>query len=141
MSDYRHGHNTRKSGRSPTYRSWMAMRIRCNYKPEYAGVSICQEWNRFSRFISDMGERPDGMTLDRIDGRLGYSAANCRWASATTQSRNKVKLSGIQWATQQGKWKVNIGLDGKVIHLGYMVDWFEAVCLRKSAENKYWRSE
>lgn len=138
MTGYRHGHNTR-SGKSPTYYSWKSMRIRVKHKPEYAGVSITPRWDSFVYFLKDMGQRPEKMTLDRIDGRLGYYKENCRWASATTQSRNKIKLSGIQWAKKQDKWKVNIGVDNKCIHLGYMVDWFEAVCLRKSAENKYWR--
>ena len=140
MTGFKHGHNTRKHGRTPTYMSWMSMRIRCANKPEYSHVNIDPAWDRFSRFISVMGERPEGMTTDRIDGKLGYSADNCRWATPTTQSRNRVKFSWVQWAKQQGKWKVNIGIDGIVKHLGYTEDWFDAVCIRKSAENRYWRT-
>jgi len=139
MTGFKHGHNTRLTGRSRTYNSWMAMRIRVKHKPQYLDVQIDSRWDSFSAFLEDMGERPEGMTLDRIDGRLGYTAANCRWATPTTQSRNKVKFTGVRWAKQQRKFIANIGVDCKVIHLGYRDDWFEAVCLRKSAENTYWR--
>jgi hypothetical protein len=60
--------------------------------PRYGGkgVTVCDEWaNSFEAFLHDMGERPPGQTLDRIDGSKGYQKANCRWATPRQQYENK----------------------------------------------------
>jgi hypothetical protein len=82
--------------RSPTWISWLAMRRRCddpssNRYHAYGavGITYCEKWKDFIGFLDDMGERPVGMSLDRINGTLGYSKENCRWASDVTQSRNR----------------------------------------------------
>lgn len=79
-----------------TYKSWDAMIQRCrnpknpNYKRYGAlGIQVCERWLSFPPFLEDMGERPDGKTLDRRDASLGYSLDNCRWATPLTQARNK----------------------------------------------------
>lgn len=80
-----------------TYSSWLAMRGRCLnpnnqdfHRYGGKGVSICAEWkDDFDRFYADMGNRPAGQTLDRIDGDLGYTPANCRWATRTEQVKNR----------------------------------------------------
>lgn len=54
----------------------------------YKGL-LCEEWLEFDVFLSDMGERPDCTSLDRIDNNLGYFKENCRWASSTEQVRNR----------------------------------------------------
>lgn len=101
------------------YRSWKDMRSRCknpndtdfaNYGGR--GIKVCPEWSDFSAFFSDMGSRPDGFTLDRIDVNGDYSAGNCRWASAPTQARNKrnnnnIEIGGItktltEWCREYG---------------------------------------
>lgn len=80
-----------------TYVSWKGMKQRCydqeheNY-PNYGalGVSVCERWrNSFANFVADMGERADGMTLDRIDPAGNYEPSNCRWADWVTQNNNK----------------------------------------------------
>jgi hypothetical protein len=53
------------------------------------GITMCDRWHNFSNFIEDMGERPSGTTLDRINNDLGYMACNCRWATLTEQARNR----------------------------------------------------
>lgn len=53
------------------------------------GVTVCEEWLRFDAFVRDMGNRPEGMTLDRIDPNGDYEPVNCRWAGVLTQQRNR----------------------------------------------------
>jgi len=100
-------HGRRPAGkRNPTYSSWRAMRDRClcptnkDY-PRYggAGVTVDARWDDFAVFLADMGERPPGTTLDRLDGTLGYTPLNCRWATPAQQSANRRHLV---WLTHNG---------------------------------------
>ncbi len=84
-----------KSGTS-TYNIWKGMKFRCSsaknkdYKYYGArGIKVCDRWQKFSNFCQDMGERPPGYSLDRIDFNGNYEPSNCRWATATEQNRNK----------------------------------------------------
>lgn len=79
-----------------TYRSWKDMRSRCNNPndSDYSdyggrGISICGRWGNFVTFLADMGSRPVGATLDRINVNGNYEPGNCRWADAMTQANNK----------------------------------------------------
>lgn len=80
-----------------TYKSWQSMKERC-YNPKSTsyfrygekGITICNRWlDSFENFLADMGERPEGTTIDRIDGSKGYCKENCRWATKIDQSRNR----------------------------------------------------
>jgi hypothetical protein len=92
----RHGHAA--GGRStPTFRSWLSMVRRCTdpkFEP-YArygavGVTVCPGWLNFENFLADMGERPDGTSIDRFPEQSGnYEPGNCRWASAVEQANNR----------------------------------------------------
>jgi hypothetical protein len=93
----KHGHT--KIKRTPTYNSWRAMKQRClnkNHDKYYnygaLGVKVCKSWLKFENFLKDVGARPKGKTLDRINPNGDYEYNNCRWASNKTQARNKKKV-------------------------------------------------
>ena len=94
-----HGHGRARGGnRSPTFISWANMKQRCldpkaTSFPRYGaiGVVVCERWATFQNFLADMGERPPGTSLDRIDPTGNYEPGNCRWADAKTQALNTRK--------------------------------------------------
>lgn len=106
--------------RRPEYVVWERMRSRC-YNPNdkrYSryggrGIQVCTEWDDFSTFLRDMGERPTGMTLERVDNDLGYCKQNCRWASRQEQNHNtsrsiRVEHNGMTKTLKQ--WAESLGL-------------------------------
>ena len=86
-----HGHYN-----SPTYKSWSGMIQRCTNQKnlryrDYGGrgITVCERWRNFKKFLEDMGERPAGLTLDRIDNDKGYFLDNCKWATYFEQCHNR----------------------------------------------------
>ena len=81
---------------TPTHNTWKMMVQRC-CNPNHqafnryggAGITVCERWKTFANFLADMGERPDGKTLDRINGKGNYEPGNCRWATWEEQHANK----------------------------------------------------
>lgn len=92
----RGAHRTHGMHNTPEYRSWQAMKARCldpNNKdyPRWGGrgVTVCKEWvDSFDAFFDQVGPRPKGTTLDRIDNRRGYEPGNVRWATNSEQMQN-----------------------------------------------------
>lgn len=118
--------NYSNKARIPGYYSWFQMRTRCLNKenPAYSryggrGISVHPRWiNSFENFISDMGERPDGMSLDRIDNNGDYSPDNCRWATPAQQARNTkktVKLTINNETKSVSEWAIEFGASRKVV--------------------------
>jgi hypothetical protein len=90
------------------YNTWAQMLSRCNnpkaqsYKYYGAkGIKVCDRWKSFENFYTDMGEKPDGKTLDRIDSSGDYSKENCRWSTANEQARNRVNTSFVEYEGRQ----------------------------------------
>lgn len=114
----RHGHAV-KNKRTPEYSTWLSMIHRCHSpsNSSYAtygakGITVCERWRKFENFFSDMGLKPAGHSIDRVNNSLGYSPENCRWADAKTQSLNRsatqlIEINGVtkcisEWCKDYG---------------------------------------
>lgn len=81
---------------TPEYKSWSGMLTRCENKNNHKfidygarGITVCDAWHDFQKFFNDMGARPPGTTLGRINNDGNYEPGNCEWQSAVSQARNK----------------------------------------------------
>lgn len=90
-ANFKHG-----ISKTPTWRSWSSMMWRCNSprhnaygKSDGSRLTVCERWKDYLNFLEDMGERPVGATIDRIENSKGYEPGNCRWATRKTQNRNR----------------------------------------------------
>ncbi len=123
----RHGHAGDRQ--SPEYTSWIQMRRRCYSKIERSypshggrGIIVCDRWlHSFDNFLSDMGQRPKGKTLDRINNDGNYEPGNVRWATASEQQRNR-----------RTNRKLTIGGETRLF-----IDWVEIAGVSKSTF--HWR--
>lgn len=94
---------------TPTNSSWSAARNRCynknnkDYK-DYGGrgIKMCDRWNKFDLFLEDMGTRPEGLSLDRINNDGNYEPSNCRWATASQQNSNQRKRVAVNKLITEG---------------------------------------
>ena len=93
LANTSHGHSTKAT---PTYRSWKAMKTRCNnplrrssHRYIERGITYDPAWEDFEAFLRDMGERPVGRELDRIDNNGNYTKTNCRWVTHKENCQNK----------------------------------------------------
>ncbi|MFJ7438072.1 hypothetical protein ACIQW5_10485 [Methylorubrum thiocyanatum] len=120
--------------RTPTYNSWRAMKDRCTQTSHRSyqhygerAITYTQDWETFEGFLADMGERPEGMTLDRIDGDRPYCKDNCRWSDRTTQNRNRRTNVRVTYNGQTrvlSEWAEIIGipyarLRARIVRLGW----------------------
>lgn len=147
---YKHGKRFK-----PIYKVWLHMKDRCynpnnNQYKNYGerGIEVCKEWlDSFENFYKDMGDKPEGLSIDRVDVNGHYCKANCRWADDFTQAYNQRKRSdntsgksGVSYDKIHGKWIARISYKGKRISLGRYKTKQEAIEVREKAEIKYYGS-
>ena len=135
-----------------TYKTWIGMLQRCNnpkspvYK-YYGGrnIKVCQRWYKLENFLADMGERPKGLTLERVNNNLGYIKSNCKWATQVEQARNrrlyntnKTGINGVYWNKYLNKYVVQIMADNQNYYIGSFLTLEDAKIARLDAEQMYW---
>lgn len=114
---------------SPTYISWQRMHDRCYKKSNNRfryygerGIKVCKRWHVFENFLADMGERPEGLSLDRKNNNGNYHKRNCRWATRSEQMRNR--SNNLKF---RGKFVIDIaktaGVDRETIKYRIRMGW------------------
>lgn len=126
-----HGH----SG-TPLYMVWKTMHQRCSNpnNKDYSdyggrGIRVCRRWDKYENFLADMGDRPDGMTLDRRDNSKSYSKGNCRWVTMSRQNRNRRDTRMVTWngktqplADWADELKISLQVLGDRLRRGWTVE-------------------
>lgn len=122
------GRSTKTHGltRTPTYRSWQGLRARCldpNDKsyPNYGGrgITVCERWADFANFLADMGLKPRGTSIERVDNDGPYSKGNCCWATPAEQNKNR---RNVRWVVLNGEratltdWCRRLGLNYSTVN-------------------------
>lgn len=131
MANRPSGPHAVKAAHKRAYQCWQAIKQRCFNEKSHAyasyggrGITMSPEWKAsFENFLSDMGDPPDGMSIDRIDNDGNYEAGNCRWATARDQILNQRARGGASQyrgvSLQRGrKWRASLKVNGKSIYLG-----------------------
>ncbi len=138
---------------TPTYIAWSHMKRRCyeKYTEDWfrygaRGITVCSRWLMFENFLADMGEKPHGLTLERIDNDGNYEPGNCKWATRKEQANNRrpqampntniTKIQGVSFEVRRDRWHAQGWLNNKQHNLYVGPDFFEACCARKSFEHR-----
>lgn len=143
---------THNMTQTPTYFSWGSMIQRCTNPNNLSysryggrGITVCEEWKTFEKFFEDMGECPEGHSIERKDVNAGYNKENCVWADATEQARNqrlhkrnKSGVRGVCWKELDKAWFAYITTDYKQKSLGYFKRLEDAITARLKAEKELW---
>lgn len=107
LNQRRHGH-TVGGRRSPEHSVWTDILKRTTNKNHKfynryggRGIKVCERWLKFENFLSDMGKRPKGLTIDRIDNDCDYTKSNCKWSTRKEQARNRKTTKHITYKGQK----------------------------------------
>jgi hypothetical protein len=137
---------------TPTWKSWFSMRQRCTcaYVVAYEqygarGIKVCERWDSFENFLADMGERPEGMTLDRYpDNNGNYEPGNCRWATYEEQSANRRVSVWLEMGGEVltvGQWAKRVGLNYTTLRRRLQLGWSPERALNTPMDNRFSRSQ
>lgn len=154
MNDHKHetrSYEQHGMTHTGTYSSWKAMVQRCTNPNHVAyenyggrGITVCKAWlHSFSAFFTDMGYRPIGGSIDRIDNDRGYEPSNCQWTDGVQQARNRrigrpsaSGFTGVSFDKKSRKHRADIKFDGKSRYLGIFEDIRDAALARTHAERE-----
>lgn len=127
--------------KTPEYGAWLQARARCR-NPSHPGfrdyggrgIKFCERWDKFENFSADMGERPDGGTLERNNVNGDYDPGNCRWATQSEQNHNRRPMSstGVRGVTVTGY--TNLGFRAQIKRGGIQ----KQKCFATIAEASNW---
>lgn len=114
-----------------TYQAWVNMHNRCRSKPDYVakGIKVCRRWcgrNGFANFLADMGEAPDGLTLERINSAGAYRPSNCEWATVAKQNRNRRSTKMLTYAGRTqclADWADELGISRSTLYARITAGW------------------
>ena len=139
---------THNMSRTHIYGIWCSMKERCN-NPQcksfknYGGrdITVCERWLEFENFYADMGERPEGLSLERIDNNKGYSLDNCKWATRKEQMRNSRRNRMIEYQGQTkclSEWAQMFGMRFERLRERLNAGWpIEKALMQKIRQGKY----
>ena len=111
---------------TPQHIAWQNTIARC-HSPTHSryaryggrGIVVCERWHTYLNFLEDMGERPEGMSLERLDNDKGYSPDNCKWATRSEQARNSSQNRVIEYAGKTQtlvEWALELGINYQTLH-------------------------
>ncbi len=116
-----------------TYTIWRRMKVRCTKEdakdfPRYGGrgISICERWLSFENFLEDMGVRPEGMQIDRINNDGNYEPSNCKWVTPRENSNNRRSSVFIEYMGKKqtiAQWAREIGVGPKTLRNRILSGW------------------
>jgi hypothetical protein len=119
--------------RTKTYKSWAEMIQRCSNPNRWQykyyggkGIKVCEEWKSFEAFYADMGDRPDGTSLDRIDPDKHYDKQNCRWATKVVQQNNRSNNRRIEYKgviKTMSEWAREFNIKVATLHARLKYGW------------------
>lgn len=144
---------------SSRYTTWVNMKARCDNpnRPDYKnyggrGIIYDPRWALYKNFAEDMGAKPAGLTLERVDNNGNYCKANCIWTTRAEQSRNRRQRTlGIRTSfnptqcvgvsrRKRGNFLAYVNVGGKRLELGSSKDLTKAINFRKEF-NRFWNEQ
>lgn len=118
---------------SPTHTTWTLMKQRClnPNAPDYdkyggRGITVCERWLSFANFFADVGERPQGKTLDRVNNDVGYEPGNCRWATLVEQQANRRNTKTLTYKGETlpvSEWARRANMPNNRLHMRLRNGW------------------